>query len=236
MVIELKGGTTMKIKKMAGALALSAALAMGTAMPAFAASATEETAFSGTDGSTEIKASVLDTQLQATVPLHVAIVFNADSGVGDIKAPDASKYAITNTGEGSIKVTEATIENGDAVEKAGLTIAGWYWYNKNNNAYGIGNAKHATTGNYVMLTFDDGTNVTYLAPDHPLSAANAEDDQGYMDTMGEDVAATDHTVVTIDKDSKLPIQLGGKTRFGTAVDNTQLTDVLCTIKYTIAKA
>lgn len=225
----------MKMKKMAGALALSAALAMGTAMPAFAASATTETDFAGTDGSTEIKASVLDTQLQATVPLHVAIVFNADTGEGDILAPDKSTYAITNTGEGAIVLKEAVIEDG----ATGLKLAGWYVSGKKTLS-GVGGDEvlnSAFTDNLVMLTYDDGTNVTYLAPDHALTAASTSADEYDNEYLGyAELTATDFQEVNIAKGASLPIQLGGITKFATAVDNTQLSDTLCTIKYTIAKA
>lgn len=229
----------MKMKKMAGALALSAALAMGTAMPAFAASATTDTAFSGTDGSTEIKASVEDTMLKATVPLHVAIVFGAASGTSAITAPQASTYAISNTGDGDIYVIDATIENGAAAAAAGLTIAGW---SSAEGVYGAADPtpQMTTDGKYVMLTYSDGTNYTYLAPDHPLSDAKttkAVYDKEYIAEAvgGASPAATTYSQVKIAAGEKLPIQLGGKTSFGVAVDNSDLTDTLCTIKYTISK-
>lgn len=228
MVTELEGGLTMKMKKMVGAIALTAALAMGTA-PAFAASATTDTAFSGSDGSTIIKASVEDSMLKATVPLNVAIVFGAGTGSGTITAPDKSTYAISNTGDGAIKVTEAAIENGSI---ASLKIAG-FGVDGSKSIYGADAATQSASDNYVMLTYDDGTNYTYLAADHPLSDANTG--RTAYDTA-YDANFKDFNEVEIAAGAKLPIQLGGKTQFGTAVDNTQLTDTLCTIKYTIAKA
>ncbi len=84
-----------------------------------------------------------------------------------------------------------------------------------------------------MLTYNDGTNLTYLAADHPLSAAT--DSTRATDGIYVD-GAKPFSKVEIAAGGKLPIQLGGKSQFGAPVDNTELTDALCTIKYTIAKA
>ncbi len=95
----------MKLTKMAGAFALTAAMAM-TAVPAFAAVGVDNEELFTTTGNgsnatgtqtTVVEAEAVNTQLMATIPTKVAIVIPS-SGTGAIVAPQASAYKITNTG------------------------------------------------------------------------------------------------------------------------------------------
>lgn len=105
----------MKLTKMAGAFALTAALAM-TAVPAFAAAdATNTDNFK--DGgnntataTTKVYAEAINAALNATIPTRVAIVVPA-TGSGEIKAPSSDVYKIVNnttTNQVFLKGVEAT--------------------------------------------------------------------------------------------------------------------------------
>lgn len=106
---------TMKLTKMAGAFALTAALAM-TAVPAFAAAdATNTDNFK--DGgnntataTTKVYAEAINASLNATIPTRVAIVVPA-TGSGEIKAPSSDVYKIINnttTNQVFLRSVEAT--------------------------------------------------------------------------------------------------------------------------------
>lgn len=213
----------MKMKKMVGALALTAALAMGTA-PAFAApGATGESAFDKTDkGSTDIKAEVqksLDTQIQAKVPLQVVVTFGS-TGASDILGPTADMYKITNTGEDAIAVenVEVTAPKSPFTSKA-IYLDGSDW----STADGA-----ITSGNYLMFTYKTAQNNTYLTPDHSLSLAKKVNDTAYA---GPDAA--NFTKETIAKGGSLGIDFAGKAYFTQTISASDVSDTLCQVKYTI---
>lgn len=233
----------MKMKKMVGALALSAALAMGTA-PAFAASASDaaQNEFSTDGGNTVIKAQVknIDENICATVPLNVVVVFGSQ-GHSKIIAPSASEYQITNTGKGDIKLTEGAIESGS--NNTGITMD-WMtagaaetdpWVDKSGTAI-------ANNAPRLMLTW--GTTAggsafkTYLSDSHALSnATNADKVDSKYNPVYSDFAEWPTGGITIAKDTAIDIQLGGDVyNGGTALSLSESTDTLCKIKYTIAKA
>lgn len=109
-----------KTKKMAAALALSAALAMG-AVPAFAADASVNSSGSFTDGndntgaaSTTLNVYATASQIQATIPVDITVVTPLEGGA--ITAPSASAYKIVNNNATSgLKVTKVQ----------GVDNAGW---------------------------------------------------------------------------------------------------------------
>lgn len=122
----------MKMTKMAGAVALTAALAMGT-VPAFAASnysvGNDEAFNDGKTweaGSTNVDAAVGETtvlgttynsQLNATVPVTITIAWPTIGG--DIIAPSASAYKITNNSKSDkINVVEITSTAGELFQTA----------------------------------------------------------------------------------------------------------------------
>lgn len=131
----------MKLTKMAGAFALTAAMAMA-AVPAFAAvEATNEDTFSETGqntnkatASTKVYATTINANLDATIPTRVAIVIPSKGGT--ITAPGADVYKIhNNTTTNSIKLESV---------KASQT--------------GIFSLSNATNnGNTMALTLDAGT-------------------------------------------------------------------------------
>lgn len=105
----------MKLTKMAGAFALTAAMAMA-AVPAFAApEATNDDQFYPTNPftdneasqTTEVYAELINKYLDATIPTRVAIVIPGQGGT--ITAPSATAYKIhNNTTNNAIKLEQLT--------------------------------------------------------------------------------------------------------------------------------
>lgn len=113
-------------KKVLATAALTAALAFGTAVPAFAAeSATEDTAFTK-DQTTTVSIETNTDQLSASIPIKMTVV--APAGGGDIKAPGSDAYKITNNSLIPIYVTSLTGGEKDAgwklVSAISDTVAG----------------------------------------------------------------------------------------------------------------
>ncbi len=223
----------MKMKKMVGAVAVAAALAMGTCVPAFAtggASASDATENPFSDsGNTVIKAHIdnVDKNIRATVPLNVTVVFGGQGG-SDIIAPSSTDYKITNIGEGPIQVSEVEMSGVNTLFNAeGIYELDGAWYN---------DAGQITTGNYMMLTYKTAAMNTFLGTSHPLTAAKAKagknnNDEDYV------TGATNFSAEQIAVGSDLPIELGGKVYVSTGkISQEDLTDTLCTLKYTIAAA
>lgn len=115
-----------RTSKIFGALALSAALTAGTALPAFAADepdvakvSEEATEYTDTDGTaptpyTDINLRTTTKQVNCTLPLNMTVVASVDGG--DITCPTPGIYKITNNvTTGSLYITH--------VEVAGET--GW---------------------------------------------------------------------------------------------------------------
>ena len=111
-----------KMSKTLGAVAASAALAIGCAMPAFAAegSVNAETQnivgdATGATGETEVRLFGYDSssQIVATIPVSLTVAAPQDGGA--ITPPTADKYAITNQGDLGIKVTKVK----------GVPYSGW---------------------------------------------------------------------------------------------------------------
>lgn len=228
----------MKMKTMIGSIALTAALAMGS-IPAFAAQAEQEVSkFDDSEaGKTEIKGKVekqLNPQLKASVPLKFVVVFNGSNGTEALTvATESAGYGITNTGSKDIKVSSITMEEkADAIIKnEALLFDGTDWYSETDDS-GI------TTGRYIMITYSDGTNKNFITPSHDTTkwkkkVGATQNDETYI------TGATNFTAPVISATAGsnfLPITLGGKAFMGTPVTNDNLTDTLCTIKYTIADA
>lgn len=226
----------MKMKKMVGALALTAALAMGTA-PAFAASASTPDpatdAFSE-NGSTEIKAKVdnVNPAIRATVPLQVTVVFGSHEG-SDIIGPNSSAYKITNVGTGNIKLTEAEITDVNSV----FTMSPLKTYGADKyKLYDSGSRGYAfpTSGDHLVFTFKADTVSTFLTDSHKLSQASssAADDKDVLETPSTWPTGG----IQINTGADLPIELGGAAYFTNTFTQDDLTDTLCKIKYTIAAA
>lgn len=137
-----------KTKKMAAALALSAALAMG-AVPAFAADASVGKTGSFADGndstgsaSTALNVYATASQIQATIPVDITIVTPIEGGT--ITAPSADAYKIVNNNATkALKVTKVQ----------GLDNAGWKAVTELTNPK---NNMSATTGE-MKLTVKAGS-------------------------------------------------------------------------------
>lgn len=212
----------MKMKKMVGALALSAALAMGTA-PAFAASVDDDGSTNefSDNGSTTIKAKVdvVDTNVRATVPLQVTVVFGND-GYSDIMGPSADAYKVTNIGEGDIQVS--------AVEITDL----------NNFFTSASFQKTATpTGKNLMFFYETQGNSTYLTTAHPAQSGKATTaDKNIMQSYGKTAKAWNAAADALGPGDELQIGLSGAAYFDEEISADDFSDTLCKIKYTIEAA
>ncbi len=215
----------MKMKKMVGALALTAALAMGT-MPAFAApSATGSSEFDDSAaGSTDIKAEVtkeLNQHIKATVPLQVVVTFGSQ-GASDILGPTSDMYKITNTGDQAIKVKDVelaemnTTFTSDAIYQDG---ANW----KNSSDANI------TAGNYLMFTYKTAGNNNWLGVNHKLSQGN-DSTRGDKTYVPDAIAFNEETIAVGDS---LGIEFAGKAYFVDQIAASDVADTLCKVKYTI---
>ncbi len=103
----------MKLTKMAGAFALTAAMAM-TAVPAFAAAGADNVEqFKTSDvanestATTKVYAETINAQLNATIPTRVAIVIPS-TGPGEVTCPSAGEYKIVNKGDKAIYLKKVT--------------------------------------------------------------------------------------------------------------------------------
>lgn len=226
----------MKMKKMVGALALTAALAMGTA-PAFAASVSNDAAdnqFSDS-GSTEIQAKIdnVNPHIRAQVPMKVVVVMGSTGG-GTITGPSADKYTIKNIGDQDIEVVDAEITefNSDFISQP-------VWQNAS-EAWVTGTATNGsalTSGNSLMFTLkginaDGDEALVYLTTDHPASAqATAAADKRPLGGNG-----SLWQYMTMEPEAEVQLELGGNYYFTTAIDSADNTDMLCKIKYTIDAA
>lgn len=210
----------MKMKKILGTAALTAALALGTT-PAFAASVADDgstNAFSDS-GSTEVKAKVdtVNKQVRAQVPLSVTVVF-AGHGASDIMGPSASSYKITNIGEGDIKITDAEISGvNELFDCSPIRLTDI--------------EDESVEGDKMMFYYITKNNKTYLTSNHKLSQATTGTTQTrYI------AGAKGFTAEELAPGESLGIELGGKAYFNSTFTQDDLTDTLCTIKYTIAAA
>lgn len=140
----------MKLTKMAGAFALTAALAM-SAVPAFAAvEATNEDYFVETNttntnqaqATTEVWAQTINKYLNATIPTRVAIVVPSQGGA--ITAPSTSAYKIHSNTDNDIYLTKVNSRPGGAFQLSALAT----------NATGLPNT---VTNHTFALTLDAGT-------------------------------------------------------------------------------
>ena len=114
----------MKLTKMAGAFALTAAMAMAT-VPAFAATTAENVEqFTSTDSSnatasTDVKFEVVDASLNATIPTKVAVVIPSTGGT--ITGP--TNYEIVNNSTGPIRVSKLQV----SAPNANMSIPASSW-------------------------------------------------------------------------------------------------------------
>lgn len=221
----------MKIKKMVGALALTAALAMGS-VPAFAVPSEDGKSDEFSDsGSTEVKATVdtVSKQVRASVPLSVAVVFAAN-GAGEITGPTAGAYKITNIGEGDIKLTDIAIEGMNNVFTSSAIL-------KTGTDYTDTNGDEFTTGDHLMLTIKTAGNTAYLTTDHSAKAQKkVSDDKAIIEGIFGTANVKAWSDELIEVGNNLPIELGGLHVFNSTLDSGEMTDTLCNLKCTIAAA
>lgn len=117
-----------KTSKLFGAVALSAALALGTAVPAFADPTFNDDQI-GVDGSNEVQTATMDadttsgntnvflktttTQINATIPLDIVVTANVEGGA--MVTPSETAYTISNNNENAnlyVKKAVASTETG----------------------------------------------------------------------------------------------------------------------------
>ena len=209
------------MKKMIGAFALTAALAMGTA-PAFAASVSSETEDFSDNGSTEVKAKVekvVNPQMKATVPLQITVVFGAE-GASDILGPSPTAYYIENTGEDDIKVVDAEITGLNSLFT--------------NQAVQLNGQEEAVvgTGNNLMFYLTTENNNCYLTAGHTAAQqTNGSVQNKYFPASQPAIRWSDEELAFGDK---MEITIGGKAYFNEKISQDKLTDAICSIMYTIA--
>ncbi|WP_165062505.1 hypothetical protein [Adlercreutzia sp. ZJ154] len=116
----------MKTSKLFGAVALSTTLALGCAMPAFAVTPPD---YEGKDTINNANTKVLvngiaapttENQISVTVPVDLPLSV-AQKG-GNLIAPSASKYAITNSGTKAVKIESVAPEAANKFELADNTL------------------------------------------------------------------------------------------------------------------
>lgn len=131
----------MKMKKMVGALALTAALAMGTT-PAFASgtavgndqlfSQIGNAADNKAQGDTVVNGMPINAQLIVSVPIDITVVVPTTGG--ELICPTSTAYRIQNRSNNSVFVIGAQLENGsftasaDASTESAATTAGMTRY------------------------------------------------------------------------------------------------------------
>lgn len=220
----------MKMKKMVGALALTAALAMGTA-PAFASGTETENAFSDS-GSTEVKAKVdtVNKQVRATVPLQVTVVFGATGG-GEITGPSADAYKVTNIGEGDIKLTNIELTGmHETFTSSVISFDGTdYTDPVSGNTF--------DTGDHIMFTAQTANNKVYLTDTHAAKdQTTGLTDKAVIESIFGSGSAKKWSDEPIAVGANCPITLGGLHYFNSTLASGNMTDTLCNLKVTIASA
>lgn len=104
-----------KTSKLFGAVALSAALALGTALPAFAAPAVDVTGNGEIKNGAEEGKTIVEIfgtgedQISATLPMTITV--SAPESGGAITAPNPSAYAITNNSAKAIVIDSVQAES-----------------------------------------------------------------------------------------------------------------------------
>ena len=166
-----------KTKKMAAALALSAALAMG-AVPAFAADASVGKTGSFADGndntgsaSTALNVYATASQIQATIPVDITIVTPIEGGT--ITAPSADAYKIVNNN--ATKALKVTTVQG--VDNAGWKAVTELTNPKNNMSATTGEMKltvKAGSSAAMSIESENATSIPTEAQSYFTAPANGE--------------------------------------------------------------
>lgn len=219
-----------KMTKIFGTVAVSAALAIGTAMPAFAADPTagsglagdatgdkqDHAVVNGVPGSADKEsmstdvlayydknAAVGEDQVSAAVPLGIYIVINGTANdEKDIITP--SNYYIKNTGKNTVEVTKV-VGKMDSTSGKNWVVA--------ETGTDLG-----TTGNNIKMLFKTGAK--------QIDLKKATEGTGYTD-FG----------LTIAEDSSAGFEITGKTRLAAEItDQDELAEKVFDLTYTIKKA
>lgn len=206
----------MKMKKMVGALALTAALAMGTT-PAFATgtavgndalfSQLGNAADNKATGNTIVNGMPINAQLIVSVPIDITVVVPTTGG--DLICPTSTAYRIQNRSNNSVYVIGAQLDDGGFVA--------------------VDDAK-ATGNDYATLT---KRAITLKA--NGVSLGNKTDGTAMKSTG---TAPWEITAGSSATPTNLPIELAGYTNeFPSApLTSGTLTSNMCTIVYTITNA
>lgn len=220
----------MKATKLLGSVALTAALAMGT-MPAFASatapsdwengvdkgvggagvSTTNKMANVTTDannanikmgtGSTAVKASVFDADLQVTIPLQLSVAF---ASVGStLTCPTDGTYQITNNGDKDVKISRVQATSSQFKIDTLANVSGTT--GQASTYYGT-NGKH---GIAMVLDFGDGVKVDLgkLSAYSYTGTDSTREGQGWLSGGSGDKVKE----VTIGPKSPKGINLSGQT-------------------------
>lgn len=207
----------MKLTKIAGAVALTAALAM-SAVPAFAAvdaTNVENFKVSNTDpntseATTEVYYELLNSDLNASIPTRVCVAIPTTGG--RITAPDSSAYVIKNNGTNTkgLKITKIS------------SMPGALAFSDSEGA--VKNSKDS-----IYVTLKLGTNTPLQLKGNTTNFAI----QGDRTLIG----ATDNSTLTIAPGGKMELGLYGNVALANSkkpLSAANLTSSLLSITYTIA--
>lgn len=208
----------MKMKKMVGALALTAALAMGTT-PAFAAgtSVGNDALFNGSNtntdlatGNTVVNGMPINSQLICSVPIDITVVVPTDGG--DLICPTSTAYRIQNRSTNNVKVIGAELQDGGFTVDPDASMA--------TAEDSAGNGKYIT----MIATTTDGTLNLCKKPSGGTAMAEPSQMQTWTIPGGSATAPTDYGIAL----SGATNSLGAK-----PLTSGSLTSNMCKIVYTI---
>ena len=236
----------MKATKLLGSVALTAALAMGT-VPAFASVNAPSDWENGTDqgiggagvsvnkkmitnlttdsnnhktgtGSTAVKASVFDADMQVTIPLQLSVAF---ASIGsELTCPSDGAYNIINNGDKPVNITHINATG------SGFTLGDYDTTKSDLAAAGNGSATRT-----IAMLLDCGT-------DKVVDLKKAVDKGGALadvDTYGKN--GTRINDIPIPAKTPLAIKLSGTTnKFNTALAVGYQMATIMTITYTVETA
>lgn len=190
-----------KTTKLFAGVALSAALALGTALPAFAADDPAPVDDQGV-GQTTVKVTAENGNVSATVPLFIPLSTNTDGGA--YTPPTDGTYQITNTGVFGIEVKQ--------IEIVPIDNSGWTLVDKNaitDAMVGKDADLSGITENYgkISMEMTPGTVSKVEGSDDVLAFAGLAVDLGAAG--GPSIVVKDQW--KIERDSYLPIKIAGQT-------------------------
>lgn len=213
-------------KSLLGALALSAALVVGTALPAFAANQGQANVGSGKGSETSVSiatyndAQISPDQVSVTVPLSMTVV--ARTGGGSLMTP--SGYIITNNSSVSgVEVTPAYSMDNSSFN---LLLT-----DKDDDIQTKGEYNDAPTG------YDGCLKMTLLPSGYTVSDESTTTADKTGDGLWTVYNNTDVPTWSISRGSSLTVNVSGETsKLGKEYNEASAAPQVLTLSYTVSKA